>query len=308
MTWINDLEKNINPVLIKNAPMKDFTTYRAGGTAEVLALPQTEQQILYIKDFCHSQNIPFRILGFGSNILVSQKGLKGVTCCLKNYKGLTLNGSELCAKAGTALDKAAELSAASGLAGLECLSGIPGSCGGAVYMNAGAFNQETFDNLKSFKVLTPKGAVKDIYKEQVSYGYRKVEGIEGCIILEALWSLKPADKEELLKTRRSILSRRAEKQPLEYPSAGSVFKRPQGDYASRLIDVCGLRGLSVGGAMVSTKHAGFIINYNKATADDIFALIRKVQAEVKRQTGITLQTEQILWGEFDEPPAAAADK
>lgn len=299
MTWINDFNKEITPFLIKNAPMKDFTTYQTGGLAQVLALPQTQEQILYLKDFCQKREVPLRILGLGSNILVSQKGLEGLTCCLKNYQGVQINATQLCAKAGTPLDKAAEISANNGLAGIECLSGIPGSCGGAVYMNAGAFNQETFDALKSFKVIDNQGNIKDIDKEQITYAYRKVNGIENHIILQAVWNLKPADKDELLKTRRSILSRRAEKQPLEYPSAGSVFKRPQGDYASRLIDICGLRGLSVGGAMVSTKHAGFIINYNNATADDIFALISKVQYEVKKQTGIALQREQILWGEFD---------
>lgn len=308
MTWINDFNKETEPILIKNAPMKDFTTYKTGGTAEVLALPQTQEQILYLKDFCQTRKIPFRILGAGSNILVSQKGLEGLTCCLKNYEGTKINGTELCAKAGTPLDKAVEISVGNALAGIESLSGIPGSCGGAVYMNAGAFNQETFDALKSFKVIDPQGNIKDIYKEQITYGYRKVNGIENHIILEALWDLKPANKEELLKTRRYILNRRAEKQPLEYPSAGSVFKRPQGDYASRLIDVCGLRGLSVGGAMVSTKHAGFIINYNNATADDIFALINKVRSEVQKQTGITLQTEQIMWGDFDDTPVNAAAK
>lgn len=284
--------------LIFNAPMKDYTTYRTGGAAEVLALPENEEQILKLKTLCEQENVPFRMIGLGSNILVSDKGLPGVTCCLKNYAGISIRGEELTALAGTPLDEAASLSVENGLGGLESLSGIPGSCGGAVYMNAGAFGQETFDNLKCFKVIHADGEIKQFCKNDVEYGYRKVKNIENCIILSATWLLKKQDPAELKQTRLSVLKRRAEKQPLEYPSAGSVFKRPVNDYASRLIDVCGLRGLSVGGAKVSEKHAGFIINYDNATAADVYALIRKVQEEVYKKTSVELQTEQILWGDF----------
>lgn len=284
--------------LIFNPPMKDYTTYRTGGAAEVLALPENEEQILKLKTFCGQESVPFRMIGLGSNILVSDKGLPGVTCCLKNYAGISIRGEELTALAGTPLDEAASLSVENGLGGLESLSGIPGSCGGAVYMNAGAFGQETFDNLKCFKVINADGEIKQFCKNDVEYGYRKVKNIENCIILSATWLLKKQDPAELKQTRLSVLKRRAEKQPLEYPSAGSVFKRPVNDYASRLIDVCGLRGLSVGGAKVSEKHAGFIINYDNATADDVYALIRKVQEEVYKKTSVELQTEQILWGDF----------
>lgn len=284
--------------LIFNAPMKDYTTYKTGGAAEVLALPENEEQILKLKTFCQKESIPFRMIGLGSNILVSDAGLPGITCCLKNYAGISIQGEELTALAGTPLDEASALSAENGLGGLECLSGIPGSCGGAVYMNAGAFGQETFDNLKCFKVINSAGEIKQFCKNDVEYGYRKVKNIENCIILSVTWLLKKQNPEELKQTRFSVLKRRAEKQPLEYPSAGSVFKRPVNDYASRLIDACGLRGLSVGGAKVSEKHAGFIINYNNATSSDVYALIRKVQEEVYKKTSVSLQTEQILWGDF----------
>lgn len=298
MNWKDILgEEAFCPALF-NAPMKEYTTYKTGGAAEVLVLPENEEQILKLKAFCKRTGAPFRIIGLGSNILVSDAGLPGVTCCLKNYTGLRVEGEELTALAGTPLDEAAKVSAENGLGGIECLSGIPGSCGGAVYMNAGAFGQETFDNLKCFKVINPEGEIKQFCKNDVEYGYRKVKNIENCIILSATWLLKKQPSKELIQTRLYILKRRAEKQPLEYPSAGSVFKRPTNDYASRLIDACGLRGLSVGGAKVSEKHAGFIINYNGASAADVYNLIRKVQAEVYKQTAVALQTEQILWGEF----------
>lgn len=298
MNWKDTLGEKSGSPLIFNAPMKDYTTYKTGGEAEVLALPENEKQILKLKNFCEQENIPFRMIGLGSNILVSDLGLPGVTCCLKNYSGISIQGEELTALAGTPLDKAAAYSAEKGLGGIECLSGIPGSCGGAVYMNAGAFGQETFDNLKCFKVINPVGEIKQFCKNDVEYGYRKVKNIENCIILSATWLLKKQNPEELKQTRILILKRRAEKQPLEYPSAGSVFKRPENDYASRLIDLCGLRGLRVGGAKVSEKHAGFIINYNGASAADVYNLIRKVQEEVYKKTSVKLQTEQILWGDF----------
>lgn len=298
MDWKENLDEKIKSILLFDAPMRDYTTYKTGGAAQVLALPENEDQILYLKHFSKKHGLAFRIVGFGSNILVSDSGLDGIVCCLKNYAGLSLNGNKLTAKAGTALDEAARFSAEKGLSGIECLSGIPGSCGGAVFMNAGAFGQETFDCLKSFRVITPDGEIKEISKNEVKYAYRKVTGIEGCIILSAAWELTAKNAEELKQSRLSILERRAQKQPLEYPSAGSVFKRPPNDYASRLIDSCGLRGLTVGGAQVSEKHAGFIINYDKASASDIYNLIKKVQKEVYSKTGVRLEPEQILWGEF----------
>ena len=283
---------------IFEAQLSLYTTYRVGGVAEVLALPETEEQIKHLIDFSKKNNLPFRVLGLGSNILVSDLGLPGVTCCLRNFKNIKIDGNIVTATSGTALDEVVRTSINAGLAGVENLSGIPGSVGGAVFMNAGAFKAETFDKLKSFKVLTNKGEIKEFKKEDVKYEYRKVWGIEGCVILCATWVLDKQDKEILKTKREEILQSRAAKQPLEYPSAGSVFKRPVGAYASKLIDDCGLRGLSVGGAQVSTKHAGFIINYQNATAQDIYNLIKEVQKIVKEKTGFMLESEQIFWGEF----------
>ncbi len=283
---------------IFEAQLSLFTTYRVGGIAEVLALPEKEEQIKELKNFSKKNHLDFRVLGLGSNILVSDFGLPGITCCLRNFKGIRIDGQKVTALAGTALDEVVRASIDCGLAGLENLSGIPGSVGGAVFMNAGAFKAETFDKLISFTVLNAKGEIQEFKKEDVKYEYRKVWGIENCVILSATWVLDVGEKEILKARREEILQSRKAKQPLEYPSAGSVFKRPVGAYASKLIDDCGLRGLSVGGAQVSTKHAGFIINYQNATAQDIYNLIKEVQKIVKEKTGFQLEPEQIFWGKF----------
>ena len=295
----NTFLKNLKDVpFIFEAQLSFFTTYRVGGVAEVLALPENEEQIKELINFSKKKHIDFRVFGLGSNILVSDLGLSGITCCLKNFKGIKIDGQKVTALAGTALDEVVRESINAGLGGLENLSGIPGSVGGAVFMNAGAFKAETFDKLVSFTVLNKKGEIQEFTKEDVKYEYRKVWGIEDCIILSATWLLDNAEKKVLQTRREEILQSRAAKQPLEYPSAGSVFKRPVGAYASKLIDDCGLRGLSVGGAQVSTKHAGFIINYQNATAQDIYNLIREVQKIVKEKTGFKLEPEQIFWGKF----------
>lgn len=283
---------------IFEAQLSFFTTYHVGGEAEVLALPENETQIQHLIAFAKKYRQPFRILGLGSNILVSDMGLRGITCCLKHFKGIKIEGNIVTASAGTPLDEVVRTSINAGLGGLENLSGIPGSVGGAVFMNAGAFKAETFDKLVSFKVLNKKGEIKELKKEEVKYEYRKVWGLDDLVILSATWALEKADKTVLTERRNEILKARTEKQPLEYPSAGSVFKRPVGAYASKLIDDCGLRGLSVGGAQVSTKHAGFIINYQDATAQDIYDLIKEVQKIVKKKTGFKLEPEQIFWGKF----------
>lgn len=274
--------------------MADYTTYKTGGKAQYFCLPKNIEEIKQAIDFAKEKQIDFYILGLGSNILVGDLGLKGLVCCLKDFQEIKIENNIITALCGTPLDKVIATSVLNNLGGLEKLSGIPGSVGGAVYMNAGAFNSETWANIISVDVLK-NGQVKTVKKEEVIPSYRKVSGLENCLILSATWSLtEPADK----NLREEILQKRKQKQPLEYPSAGSVFKRPVGDYASRLIDSCNLRGLTIGGAQVSTKHAGFIINYNKATAQDIKNLMSEIQKIVKEKTGFSLELEQILWGKF----------
>lgn len=279
--------------------MATHTTYRTGGNAEVYVYPKTTEDWSFVLKIARTYDVPLRIVGFGSNILVGSKGIKGIVCSTKRMNGISCQADTIKAEAGTALDKVCELACEEGLGGMEKLSGIPGSIGGAVYMNAGAFGQETFDTLAYFDVIDLEGRPATILKEDIKYAYRKVEGIENFIILSAAFKLNKQNFTELTQTRNSILHKRIEKQPLEFPSAGSVFKRPANDYASRLIDETGLRGLSIGGAKVSEKHAGFIVNFHHATPEDIKTLMQEVQNKVKEAHGVTLELEQILWGEFD---------
>ena len=279
--------------------MAAHTTYRTGGHAEAFVLPKTHEDWSFVLKLAQTAKVPLRVLGFGSNILVGSRGIKGIVCSTELMNNVLCEGDTLRAEAGAPLDKACELSANAGLAGMEKLSGIPGSIGGAVYMNAGAFGQETFDCLDYFDVIDREGRPATLLKEELTYSYRHVEGIEKFIILSASFTLHKADFKTLVQTRNSVLHKRTEKQPLEYPSAGSVFKRPEGDYASRLIDDTGLRGLSVGGAKVSEKHAGFIVNFNHATPEDIKTLMTQVRQKVKEKHGVELELEQILWGEFN---------
>lgn len=278
----------------KEVSMANYTTYKTGGKAQFFCLPKNIEEIKQALAFAKENKLNFYVLGLGSNILVGDLGIKGLVCCLKDFEEIKIKENIITALAGTPLDKVIATSVLNNLGGLEKLSGIPGSVGGAVFMNAGAFNGETWENITNVEVLK-NGQVQTIKKEQVQAEYRKVKGLEDCLILSATWTLKtPADK----NLREEILQKRKQKQPLEYPSAGSVFKRPQGDYASRLIDSCNLRGLTIGGAQVAQKHAGFIINYNKASAQDIRDLMKEVQKIVKEKTGFSLELEQILWGDF----------
>lgn len=279
-------------------PAASFTTYRAGGRAEALVRPADETELAWLAAWCRENGAPFRVLGRGSNVLVSDRGLPGVTALTERLCGIELAGRTITAQAGALWDDVARLSAEAGLAGFEKTSGIPGSVGGAVRMNAGAFGQETFDRLLSVRALAASGGTVEIFKKDMKYGYRRVEGLDGLTVLAAAFELPPGDAAVLIQDRSCVLASRAAKQPLDHPSAGSVFKRPKGDYASRLIDAAGLKGLRVGGAEVSAKHAGFIVNAGGATAADIYALMGEVRARVREKTGVELELEQILLGEF----------
>ena len=282
-----------------NEPMALHTTYRTGGPAEAYVYPASPEEWSFVLKLARSFAIPLHIIGFGSNILVGGKGVGGIVCSTKRMSGISTEGDYIKAQAGTALDKVCEEACHAGLAGLEKLSGIPGSVGGAVYMNAGAFGQETFDCLEYFDAIDLEGRPVTFLKKDVKYAYRHVEGLENYIVLSAGFKLLKTNFTHLLQTRHIILHKRLEKQPLEFPNAGSVFKRPANDYASRLIDDTGLRGLTVGGAKVSEKHAGFIVNFNHATPEDIRRLMDQVRQKVKEKHGVELELEQILWGEFN---------
>ena len=278
--------------------MSRHTTYRTGGPAETYVYPKTTEDWSFVLKLAQTENIPLRIIGFGSNILVGSKGLPGITCSTKRMNLTAVKGNRLTSEAGAALDKVCESAVRAGLAGMEKLSGIPGSVGGAVYMNAGAFGQETFDCLEYVEAIDLDGKPAVLLKQDLPHSYRHVQGIEDYIVLSAGFIQEKKDFASLMEARNSVLHKRIEKQPLDFPSAGSVFKRPAGDYASRLIDEAGLRGLSIGGAKVSEKHAGFIVNFNHATPEDIKNLMDEVKRQVRQKSGIALELEQILWGEF----------
>ncbi|MDA8130637.1 MAG: UDP-N-acetylmuramate dehydrogenase [Elusimicrobia bacterium] len=280
------------------APASGFTTYRAGGRAEVLVRPGGPDELIWLADWCRAAAVPLHILGKGSNVLVSDRGLPGVTVLSERLAGIRLEGRVLEAQAGVSWDDVARVSAGAGLAGLEKTSGIPGSVGGALRMNAGAFGQEAFDRLSSAEVFRPGAAPVSLPKADIAHAYRSAAGLEGYTILSARFEFPEGDPAALSADRDCVLASRAAKQPLDLPSAGSVFKRPPGDYASRLIDAAGLKGRRVGGAEVSAKHAGFIVNAGGATASDIYALICEVRAAVREKTGVELELEQILLGEF----------
>ncbi|MCQ2409991.1 MAG: UDP-N-acetylmuramate dehydrogenase [Elusimicrobiaceae bacterium] len=298
MDYKQELKNFFGENCLLDEPMALHTTYRTGGPAQVYVYPSSPQEWAFVLKLARSFQIPLHIIGFGSNILVGSKGLGGIVCSTKRMNHISLEGTSIKAQAGAALDKVCEESCQAGLAGMEKLSGIPGSIGGAVYMNAGAFGQETFDCLQYVDTLDLEGRPVTFAKKDLTYSYRHVEELQNYIVLSAGFELTKGDFTHLTQSRYTILHKRIEKQPLDYPSAGSVFKRPANDYASRLIDDTGLRGLTVGGAKVSEKHAGFIINFNHATPEDIRELIHQVRQKVKEKHGVELELEQILWGEF----------
>lgn len=292
------LEEKFGEYCLFGAAAAGFTTYQAGGPAEVLVRPGSREELLWLAAWCRDNGVPLTVLGCGSNVLVSDKGLPGVTALTARLSKLEVSGNIVTAEAGVPWDDIARVSAENGLAGLEKTSGIPGSVGGAVRMNAGAFGQQAFDRLARVEAIAPGGEIVSLEKKLIPHGYRRTEGLERLILLSAVFEFEKGDRLALLQDRSCVLAAREVAQPLEFPSAGSVFKRPPGDYASRLIDAAGLKGFKVGGAAVSDKHAGFIVNTGSATASDIYALMTEVRARVKAASGVDLELEQILLGEF----------
>jgi UDP-N-acetylmuramate dehydrogenase len=281
-----------------NISAKEFTSYHIGGEIDLLAYPKTEDEFKSFITYCHSEKLPITILGQGTNVLISDKGLRGIVVSTDKLKKIEISDKAISVGAGVLWDDFVLITVKEGLGGLEKTSGIPGSVGGAAKMNAGAFGQEVFNRIEGLKVIDTFGKVSFLKKADIDYSYRKVKGLDNLIVLATVFLLEDGDKDELLNIRKDILRQREEKQPLDFPSAGSVFKRPKDDYASRLIDSCGLKGLRIGGAEVSSKHAGFIINKDNATARDVFELMNKIKTEVEKKTKIKLDLEQILMGEF----------
>ena len=296
MDWSGELKARFQDRCLPGEPLARHTTFRIGGKAECLVFPASPEEWRWLLDLVRRRGLPLTVLGLGSNVIVSDAGLPGVTAVTCRMDGCSVSGTTVEAQAGAALDSVAARAVDAGLAGMEKLSGIPGTVGGALWINAGAFGQETYERLVSFTALDREGRLVRRAKAETRFGYRKVEDVAGLVFLSAQWELSPDDQGRLREARAAALKARADKQPLEYPSAGSVFKRPPNDFASRLIDSCGLKGLTVGGAQVSPKHAGFIVNLGGATARDVMALIAQVRAAVLAKTGVRLELEQVPMG------------
>lgn len=281
-------------------PMSNHTTFRIGGPADIFTMPEDKQQIADVVKLCKNEQIPFFVLGNGSNLLVSDKGYRGVIIQMdRNMSEITVEGKQIRACAGALLSSVAVAAKNASLTGFEFAGGIPGTLGGAVVMNAGAYGGEMKDVLKEAVVLTGEGEILAIPVEELEMGYRtSIIKTSGYLVLEAVISLEEGDQEEIRSRMKELSDRRTEKQPLDFPSAGSTFKRPEGYFAGKLIMDSGLRGCRIGGAQVSEKHCGFVINAGGATAKDVRALMDHVIHTVHEKFGVTLEPEVKFLGEF----------
>ena len=282
-------------------PMKRHTSFRAGGPADWYAAPETADELAAVCRACQRAGSRFYVIGNGSNLLVSDEGFRGVIISTEKFQNLEISGKSLKAGAGVLLSKAANAALRAGLTGLEFAAGIPGSVGGAAVMNAGAYGSEMKNVLKRVTVLSPDGNVLTLDAKELALGYRtSIIPKKGYVVLDAEFSLECGDMEAIRQKMDELAGKRKEKQPLEYPSAGSTFKRPEGYFAGKLIEDAGLKGFSVGGAAVSEKHAGFVINRDNASASDIYRRCEEVKKRVKEHSGVTLEMEVKLLGQFGE--------
>jgi len=288
---------------LKNVPLSDKTSYRIGGPARFYAEPCREEDIVGAYRFAFDRGLSVFVLGRGTNLLVSDRGVDGLVINLSaEFSSVDWDNVTASVLSGFPLDGLAEAAAQRGLAGIEELSGIPGTVGGAVVMNAGAFDTETAHTLRRVRVLrVPELSVETIEAPDLAFGYRSsaLKGKSG-VVLSAVFEFRLSDADTVAAVRKKILARRGEKQPLSFPSCGSVFKRPPGNYAGTLIESCGLKGFKIGGAMVSEKHANFIVNTGNARAEDVRGVIRHVQKTVYEERGISLEPEVMFVGDFDE--------
>lgn len=280
--------------------MKNHVTFRVGGPADFFVTPKNYEELSWVLKCCAKYEMPCYIMGNGSNLLVSDQGYRGVVIQLfRQLNDIQCEGNVIRAQAGALLSAVANRALEEKLTGFEFAAGIPGTLGGACVMNAGAYGGEMKDVLKSVAVLTREGERITLQKNELELGYRtSIIAKKNYIVLEAEIELEVGDAEEIKAVMDDLKERRTTKQPLEYPSAGSTFKRPEGYFAGKLIQESGLQGFQVGGAQVSEKHCGFVINKDQATAADIAELIRQVQDRVEEKFGVRLETEVKRLGEF----------
>lgn len=284
----------------RQEPMSLHTTFRIGGPADLFVMPGSIQAVADSIRICKETQTPYAVIGNGSNLLVSDAGYRGVIIQIgRNLNQITGNGEEIRAQAGAMLSVIAKTALLESLTGFEFASGIPGTLGGAVVMNAGAYGGEMKDVLTEVTVLTREGEIRTIPAEKLELGYRtSLAAKNGWIILEAVLRFQKGDAEAIRSRMEELKVQRVTKQPLDLPSAGSTFKRPEGYFAGKLIMDAGLRGFTVGGAQISEKHCGFVVNKGGATAEDVRNLICAVQKKVQEDTGVKLEPEVKFLGEF----------
>jgi UDP-N-acetylmuramate dehydrogenase len=299
---IADRLAQVEAVEVKtNENLAPYTSYKIGGPAAVWVAPGTEAGIGEVLTIVHADKIPLFVLGLGSNLLISDNGWPGVTLYLgSNISGWNFEGPIATVRAGTVLLDLIRHAVDNGFGGMELMAGIPGSVGGALRMNAGAFGQEIAQTAVRVKGFRLDGKPFEAERDEINFGYRQVPDLEQVVLTSAKFRYKQTDADMLKQRMNDILALRAKKQPLDYPSCGSVFKRPPGYYAGALIEEAGLKGERIGGAMISPKHAGFILNMDNASAADVLSLIRKIEDKVWQRFGVKLEREVKLIGEFDE--------
>jgi len=284
--------------ILFNEPLKQYTYTKVGGAADYLAFPRNQYELKRIVTFANAQEIPWMVLGNSSNIIVRDGGIEGFVIMFDHFHDVRVNGYVIEAEAGAKLIDVTHVARYHSLTGFEFACGIPGSIGGAVYMNAGAYGGEIAHILQSCKVLTSEGEIKTLTAEELAFGYRHSKIQEtGDVVISAKFALAPGNYDQIDQEMARLTHLREMKQPLEYPSCGSVFKRPVGHFAGQLISEAGLKGHRIGGVEVSEKHAGFMINVDKGTAQDYENLIAHVIERVRENSGITLEREVRIIGE-----------
>lgn len=284
----------------RDEPMKEHTTFRIGGPADYFVSPENAEQVRDIIAVCRKERIPWYVIGNGSNLLVGDKGYRGVIIQIyRNMNRIEVKGDRIYVQAGALLSKIGARALECALTGMEFAAGIPGTMGGAVVMNAGAYDGEIKDILSEATVLEPDGSIRVIPVDELAMGYRtSIVKEKEYIVLEAVLQLQSGNTEKIRERMEDLKKRRTDKQPLEFPSAGSAFKRREGYFAGKLIMDTGLKGYRVGDAMVSEKHCGFVINAGCATAKDVRTLMDDVRDKVKEQFGVELEPEIKFLGDF----------
>ncbi|MDE6834381.1 MAG: UDP-N-acetylmuramate dehydrogenase [Ruminococcus sp.] len=299
MIDINELTEKCSGLgckIIPECPLNMYVTFRTGGNCRALISINSPESAIEILNHLRSRNIKYFVLGNGSNVIPADEGFDGVILLIKSdFSGISVTGNKITCQSGALLSTVCMTAQKNGLTGMENLYGIPGTVGGALYMNAGAYGTEISDVIISAEYIDDNGNICTISREDMDLSYRhSIFSGKNFLITSVTFELTKGEPEEIRRKMSECLSKRQSKQPLEFPSAGSTFKRPQGSYASLLIEQCGLKGLTCGGAQVSEKHSGFVINKGGATCSDVLTLCGKVQETVREKTGYTLELEPII--------------